>query len=265
MTFRRTDGLIVLILWALLLGRSTAHDLPHLELKQGEHIVFVGGAYVEGMKAHGYMESLMMSRFRELNLTFGYEDTTDADLVLHFFHGRDVPQISGLKVDARHALISSLTDSAAADVLAEEAVRLKCAFADLSVGVAFLHENASASRLVEGNTVTDYGYWCMAQLALHYLGLHMEALEPSVRVDDDKMLVEGLKWLPNKPPGDARIHIDFLSRSVLLDGEPCIDGPIYDHAEQLRSLIISRVPGNLAAIRQAAVPRAMYKMVARDL
>lgn len=257
----QTGGVIGQILrWLLCFYAASCHghNLPHLELRPGDHVAFMGGVYVEGMREHRYLEALMRSRFRDMDLSFSYGSSSNATVELYFMQGETmVPEVLTSK-NVRIAFISPLDDPVMKDALVEIATRLQCPLADLVPATQFLSRDAGASALLSDGRVTAYGHYCCAQLILHFLGFHTEAQRPEVIERNDNVVLRGLEFLPLRPPADAKPHVDFVSKSILMNGVPLLNGPVYDDAEVFRKLLQSGQNVSEEALKQAARPREEY-------
>ena len=66
----RMPGTVSLVIAGFILFAGPVAASDRLELRDGDRVVFVGGALVEREQEHGYWEALLTSRRRDLNLTF---------------------------------------------------------------------------------------------------------------------------------------------------------------------------------------------------
>jgi hypothetical protein len=215
------------------------------------------------MKNHGYLETLMTTRFRDLGLQFSYGTQTNVHVVFYFCDSVEYLRTLDLSPEnQRVVLVSTAVDEAVVKALEIRASESMLPLASLGQAIQFLHQDAGASWLIEGGEVTAYGYWCCAQLILHFIGLHAEALEPQVVETEDGSVLQGLMWLPLKPPAGSKPHLDFLSKGLLVNGTPLLEGPIFDQSEKLRASILNRARNPITdeELWKLASPREAYPL-----
>ncbi len=65
------NTLIALVyLSCLARAASAADDAPKFELRDGDRVVLIGSTFIEREQAHGYLETLLMSRYPDRHITF---------------------------------------------------------------------------------------------------------------------------------------------------------------------------------------------------